>query len=44
MRRLVCKYCDHPVYPPDESGRDNHVDCEATMVQERWSGERELKE
>jgi len=25
-----CDYCGHPVYPPDESGQDNHVMCVRT--------------
>lgn len=36
---MRCKYCDHPVYPPDEGGRDNHVECETSMVEARWSDE-----
>ena len=36
---MRCKYCDHPVYPPDEDGRDNHVQCEMQGVEDRWSDE-----
>ena len=36
---MRCNYCDHPVYPPDEGGRDNHALCEMQGVEDRWSEE-----
>jgi hypothetical protein len=31
---MRCKYCNHSVYPPDEGGRDNHVQCERQVVED----------
>jgi formylmethanofuran dehydrogenase subunit E len=33
-----CDYCGHPVYPPDESGNNDHVICIVqTMIDEHWN-------